>query len=53
MFCFQGDNALSNLAMHSTQILMKGVKHTMQFANFINPFQWVNKVAKPFMDFME
>jgi len=48
-----GDNAFSNLAMQSTHLLMKGVKHTMDFANLINPFQWVNKVTKPFMDFMK
>ena len=36
----QGDNTLSNLAMHSTHLLMKGVKDTMDFTkDFFNPFQ--------------
>ena len=39
-FCKQGDNTLSNLAMHSTHLLMKGVKDTMDFTkDFFNPFQ--------------
>jgi hypothetical protein len=49
----QGDNTLSDLAMHSTHLLMKGVKNTMDFANFFNPFQWAHNVAKPFMEFMD
>jgi len=50
-----GDNTLSNLAMHSTHLLMKGVKDTMDFTkDFFNPFQWaVDTVAKPFMDLMD
>ena len=39
----QGDNTLSNLAMHSTHLLMKGVKDTMDFTkDFFNPFQVQN-----------
>lgn len=48
-----GDNTLSDLAMHSTHLLMTGVKNTMDIANFFNPFQWAHTVAKPFMDFMD
>ena len=50
---FQGDNALSNLAMHSSHIIMNGVKQTMSLAHLINPLHWVNMVTKPFMEFME
>ena len=50
---FQGDNALSNLAMHSSHLLMHGVKQTMNLAHLINPLHWVNMVTKPFMEFME
>ena len=40
----QGDNTLSNLAMHSTHLLMKGVKDTMDFTkDFFNPFQVLGK----------
>ena len=50
---FQGDNALSNLAMHSSHLIMNGVKQTMSLAHLINPLHWVNMVTKPFMEFME
>ena len=50
---FQGDNALSNLAMHSTHLIMSGVKQTMNLATLINPIHWVNMVTKPFKEFME
>ena len=50
---FQGDNALSNLAMHSTHLIMSGVKQTMNLASLINPIHWVNMVTKPFKEFME
>ena len=49
----QGDNALSNLAMHSTHLIMSGVKQTMNLASLINPIHWVNMVTKPFKEFME
>ena len=49
----QGDNALSNLAMHSTHLIMSGVKQTMNLATLINPIHWVNMVTKPFKEFME
>ena len=55
-FHFQGDNALSNFAMHSSHILMSGVKQTMDLAMSINPLHLVNMVTqatKPFMEFME
>lgn len=48
-----GDNALSNLAMHSTHLIMSGVKQTMNLATLINPIHWVNMVTKPFKEFME
>ena len=50
---FQGDNALSNLAMHSSHLIMSGVKQTMNLATLINPIHWVNMVTKPFKEFME
>ena len=50
---FQGDNALSNLAMQSTHLLMNGVQQTMSLAKLINPLKWVNMVTKPFMEFMD
>ena len=40
--------------MHSTHLLMKGVKDTMDLANFFNPFQVkkiiqnLNDILKPF-----
>ena len=49
----QGDNALSNLAMHSTHLIMSGVKQTMNLATLINPIHWVNMVTKPFKEFMD
>jgi len=48
-----GDNALSNLAMQSTHLLMNGVHQTMSLAKLINPLKWVNMVTKPFMDLMK
>ena len=52
MLLFQGDNALSNFAMHSTHLIMSGVKQTMSLASLINPTlnHWVNMVTKPFME---
>ena len=42
--------------MHSSHLLMSGVKQTMNLAHMINPFHlmnMVNQVTKPFMEFME
>ena len=38
--------------MHSTHLIMSGVKQTMSLANLINPTfnHWVNMVTKPFME---
>ena len=39
--------------MHSSHLLMHGVKQTMSLAHLINPLHWVNMVTKPFMEFMQ